>query len=149
MFDFYIDKFKNLNKIETIRECFLLSNPMVNIRNIDVFIYNTGKIDILTEAFEKAIYKYSEENIDSCINIVKNWININYPFAKLMFKYDYIKEKLVEYQNDREIMYKINNYIVNGTIIYSEPLNIMDALKITDKKWLRYITQQLRGVGIK
>lgn len=147
MFDHIINRMKNVNNIGAIRECFRLTNPLVDVRNIDEFIYSTGKIDILAEAFEKAIYKYDEENIYRSINIIKNWINVNYPFAKFMFKYEEIEEKLKQFQCERDLKLKINEYIANEVIIFDTVDSVMEELNITDEKWRKYIAEQLRGRG--
>lgn len=101
---------------------------------------------ILKNAFEKACYRYSEDTIERSVKIIRNYLYLYYPKEYIQYSYDEIREELIKYQKDKEIKWRINDYIINGEIIYTDPRAIMKELNIIEERYLHDIVLALKTI---
>ena len=101
---------------------------------------------ILEKAFEKALYIFNDDTIDHSVKIIQNYLYLHCsPEVYSRYSEDVIREALIEYQKDKEIKWRINNYILKGEIIYTDPESIMKKLNITDERYLHDINLVLKS----
>jgi hypothetical protein len=99
---------------------------------------------VLKSAFQHANYKYDENNIHRSIKIIQNYLYIHFPIQYREYSYEYIEKALKFYQYDRDIICRINDYISNEEIIYTDPKEIMKELNISEERYLFNIHMNLK-----
>ena len=99
---------------------------------------------VLKTAFQHANYKYDENNINRSIKIIQNYLYIHFPIQYREYSYEYIEKALKFYQYDRDIECRINDYISNEEIIYTDPKEIMKELNISEERYLFPIHMNLK-----